>query len=146
TLLLSGQTISSLGSVASSLVFPLLILDLTQSPAVTGIANALAALPYLFFSLPAGALVDRWNRKRVMMVCDTVRALNMATVPLAMIFNVLTVGQLFVNSFIEGTMFAFFNTAETAALPRVVSKAQLPAANSLNSVADTTAFLVGPSI
>jgi MFS family permease len=146
TLLWSGQAISTLGSAASGVVFPLLILDLTQSPAVTGIASALAALPYLFFSLPAGALVDRWNRKRVMMLCDTVRALNMASVPLAMIFNLLTVGQLFANAFIEGTMFVFFNTAETAALPRVVARAQLPAANSLNSVADTTAFLVGPSV
>jgi predicted MFS family arabinose efflux permease len=81
-----------------------------------------------------------------MMVCDTIRALNLASVPLAMIFNVLTVGQLFANAFIEGTLFVFFNTSETAALPRVVDKMQLPAANSLNSVADTTALLVGPSI
>ncbi len=145
-LLWSGQAISTLGSAASGVVFPLLILDLTQSPAIAGIANAVAALPYLLFSLPAGALVDRWDRKRVMMVCDSIRALNLASVPLAMLFGILTVEQLFANGFIEGTLFVFFNTSETAALPRVVPKGQLPAANSQNLVADTTSFLVGPAI
>src|SRR5438067_2202096 len=69
-LLWSGQTISSLGSGVSGIVFPLLILAITHSAAAAGIAGALNTLPYVLFSLPAGALVDRWDRKRVMIICD----------------------------------------------------------------------------
>src|SRR5436190_12070862 len=77
-LLWSGQVISTLGSSASGIVFPLLILSLTGSPQAAGIAGALGAIPYLIFSLPVGALVDRWDRKLVMILCDTGRALTLA--------------------------------------------------------------------
>ncbi len=67
-LLWSGQLVSSVGGQVSQLAFPLLILALTHSPAQAGLAGALRALPYLIFSLPAGALIDRWDRKRVMIL------------------------------------------------------------------------------
>jgi MFS family permease len=145
-LLWGGQTISTLGSAASTIVFPLLILDMTGSPAAAGLEGALAYLPYLLFSLPVGALIDRWNRKRVMMLSDLGRALALLSVPVAMMFGVLTVWQLYVNAFIEGTLFVFYNTAETAALPRVVPKTQLPAANSQSMTADTLSFMIGPAL
>src|SRR5438552_19034865 len=69
-LLWSGQVISSIGTQASQLAFPLLVLALTRSPAQAGFAGALRALPYLIFSLPAGALIVRWDSKRVMIFLD----------------------------------------------------------------------------
>src|SRR4051794_14104511 len=92
-LLLSGQIGSTLGSTVSGIAFPLLILALTNSPTAAGIAGALVTIPYLIFSLPAGALVDRWDRKRVMLICDTIRAINMATIPLAIMLNMITIWQ-----------------------------------------------------
>lgn len=58
-LLWSGQVVSSLGSTVSAIVMPLFILVLTGSPWLAGIAGALNTLPYLVFSLPVGALIDR---------------------------------------------------------------------------------------
>ncbi len=145
-LLWSGQVISGLGSAISGIVFPLLILALTNSPTAAGIAGALGSLPYLFLSLPAGALIDRWDRKKVMIVCDTGRALGMASIPIALVFNVLTVWQIYVVALIEGTLFVFFNIAETAALPRVVDKTQLPQATAQNHAAFALTGLIGPSI
>src|SRR3954447_25923055 len=145
-LLWGGQVISTLGSAISGIVFPLLILALTDSPAAAGVAGALAMIPYVLFSLPAGALIDRWDRKRVMILCDAGRALSLASVPLTMTFGVLTVWQLYINAFIEGTLFVFFNIAEVAALPRVVAKEQLPAATAQNESAFATAGLIGPTI
>ncbi len=58
-LLWSGQAVSTLGSSVSRLALPLLVLALTQSPAQAGLIAALQAVPYLVFSLPAGALIDR---------------------------------------------------------------------------------------
>ena len=74
-LLWGGQVVSTLGSSALSVVYPLLILAITDSAAAAGVASGLRALPYLLFSLPVGALIDRWDRKRVMILCDCGRAL-----------------------------------------------------------------------
>jgi MFS family permease len=145
-LLWSGQVISTLGSTASGIVFPLLILAITNSPAAAGIAGALQTVPYLLFSLPAGALIDRWDRKRVMILCDTGRAINMASIPVAVALGALTIWQIYVVAFIEGTLFVFFNIAEVAALPRVVPKSQIPAATAQNQAAFGVAGIAGPSI
>jgi MFS family permease len=152
-LLWSGQVISALGSGISGIVFPLLILAITTSIAnpqgdtvIAGLAGAIGSLPYLLFSLPAGALIDRWNRKRVMMICDAFRALNSASIPLAIFLDGLTVWQLLINAFIEGCFFVFFNIAEVAALPRVVEKRQLPQASAQNEGGGIAAGLVGPPL
>src|SRR5437764_630206 len=107
-LLWSGQVVSTLGSTATSIVFPLLILALTNSPAAAGVASALRAAPYLIFSLPVGALIDRWNRKRVMINCDVGRAIAVLTVPVALWLDALTIWQIYVVAFIEGSLFVFF--------------------------------------
>ena len=145
-LLWSGQTVSSTGTQVSQLAFPLLILAVTHSPAQAGFAGALRALPYLLFSLPAGALIDRWDRKRTMILCDTGRVLSMASIPVALLIGHLTVLQLYIVSVIEGTLFVFFNIAEVACLPRVVTKEQLPAANAQNQATDGITSLLGPSL
>jgi len=145
-LLWSGQVVSSLGSGMTSFALPLLILALTSSPLLAGVASALYALPYPLFSLPVGALMDRWNRKRVMIACDAVRALNIATIPIAFAAGVLTMPQICVNAFIEGSCFVVFNIAEVAALSRVVHKTQLPAAAAQNEAAFGLVGLLSPSI
>ena len=145
-LLWSGQMISNVGTQVSTLAFPLLILALTNSPAQAGFAGALRALPYLIFSLPAGALIDRWDRKRVMILCDTGRAISMASIPVALVFGHLTIIQLYLVALVEGTLFVFFNIAEAACLPRVVPKEQLPAATAQNMATDGITVLLGPSL
>ncbi len=145
-LLWSGQLVSSVGSQVSQLAFPLLILALTHSPAQAGLAGALRALPYLIFSLPAGALIDRWDRKRVMILSDIVRGLALGSIPLAFALGHLTIIQLYIVSTLEGTFFVFFNIAEAACLPRVVPKVQLPAATAQNQATDGITALAGPSL
>ena len=86
--------VSTLGTTASAIVYPLLILALTHSPAAAGMAAALGGIPYIVFSLPVGALIDRWDRKRVMILCDVGRGLTLASIPIAMLFNVLTIWQI----------------------------------------------------
>lgn len=138
--------VSVIGTGATQIVYPLLILALTGSPAQAGIAAALASLPYILFSLPAGALVDRWDRKRVMIYCDIGRAAVLATIPIALWFNVLTIWQIYVCALIEGSLYVFFNIAEVAGLARVVEKEQLPMAAAQNDVAYSIANIVAPAI
>ncbi len=145
-LLWGGQVISTLGSSALSVVYPLLILAITDSVAAAGIASGLRALPYLIFSLPVGALIDRWDRKRVMILCDCGRALAALSVPVALWLDALTIGQIYVVAFVEGSLFVFFNIAEVAALPRLVPTHQLPQAAAQNEAAFGAAHIMGPSI
>jgi predicted MFS family arabinose efflux permease len=145
-LLWGGQAISSVGSSASELALPLLILSLTRSPAQAGLAAALRSLAYLLLGLPAGALIDRWDRKRTMIVCDAGRALALGSIPLAWAVGHLSMAQLYLVSLVEGTLFVFFGLAESAALPHVVAKAQLPAATAQNEVTGGAVTLVGPAL
>lgn len=145
-LLWAGQAVSSFGSQITQLTFPLLVLALTGSPAQAGIVGALRALPFVVLSLPAGAFVDRWNRKRLMIWCDIGRALALGSVPLALAFGQLGLTQLALVSIIEGTLFLFFNLAESSALPQVVPREQLPGALTQNQVTDSLSQLLGPTL
>jgi len=145
-LLWGGQIISSTGTQISQLAFPLLVLLLTHSAAQAGFAGALRTLPYLIFSLPAGALVDRWDRKRVMIFCDAVRALCLASIPFAFALGKLSIVQIYLVSLLEGTLYVFFDIAETSCLPNVVSHEQLPAAVAQNQATQGITSLLGPSL
>ena len=142
-LLWSGEIVSTTGSQISQLAFPLLILALTHSPAQAGIVGALRILPYLILGLPVGALVDRWDRKRVMILCDLGRFLCMASIPVALIFGHLTIFQLYVVSLFEGSLFVFFDISEVACLPQVVAKEQLADATAQNIATYNIASLIG---
>src|SRR5947209_9702906 len=83
-LLWGGQTVSLLGGVVSGFAFPLLVLSLTGSPAKAGLAGGLERLPYALLALPAGVLVDRWDRKRLMVACDAGRAVALAGIAIAL--------------------------------------------------------------
>ena len=145
-LLMGGQAVSLVGSQVSLLAFPLLILALTHSPAQAGLMAAMRGLPFALFCLPAGALVDRWDRKRVMILCDTGRALALGSIPVALALGHLTLIQLYIVSLVEGTLFVFFNLADTACLPHIVAKKQLPDATAQSYAAESVASLIGPAL
>lgn len=140
----SGQLISSLGTQISQLTFPLLVLALTFSPAQAGLVGALRGLPFAVLCLPAGAFVDHWDRRKVMLFCDAGRAIALGSIPVALWLGRVSFLQLCLVALIEGTLFTFFSLAEVACLPRVVSQEQLPAATAQNQVIDSTAWLLGP--
>lgn len=146
-LLWMGQSISSLGTGISQVAFPVLIFVLTNNPAVAGIMFSVGQLPYILFSLPAGALVDRWKRKRVMIVCTAGLTLCLASVALIVFSDLPTLVQLtsfFMFSFLIGSLSVFYSLAELAALTKVVSKPQLSQALTQNEVVYSTVSLVTP--
>ena len=145
-LLWSGQTVSTLGTGISALALPLLILALTHSPALAGVLFAARQLPYLLFSLPAGVLVDRWDRKKTMIFCDLLRWLTLGSVPLAFVLGHLTLVQLYLVAFVEGTAYVLFSLAQISALPQVVEPAHLSRAYALDTATEYTAELLGPSL
>jgi len=145
-LLWCGQTISIIGTQVSQLAFPLLVLALTHSPAQAGFVAASRTVPWLLFALPAGALVDRWDRKTVMIVCSAGSALALSSIAIAYVFDVLTIAQIVAVSFIEGTFSLVFGLAESSALPQVVAKEQLPTAVAQQNAQYSVGALIGPAL
>jgi MFS family permease len=145
-LLWSGQTVSVTGSVVSGIAFPFLILSLLHSPAQAGLVSATESLPFALLALVAGALVDRWNRKRIMIVCDIGRALALGSIPLALWLDSLTMLQLYLVALTEGTLFVFFSLAESSCLPHVVSREQLTQATGATMASEATAGVAGPPL
>ena len=145
-LLWSGQALSDIGGAVSELAFPLLVLALTHSPAQAGFAGALRALPALLFSLFAGVLVDRWDRKRMMIFCDTGRAISLASIPIAFALGHLTIWQLYITAFLEGSLMILFKLAKTAAVSQVVTPEQLSTGVAQEEFVEGTTSLFGPSL
>ena len=145
-LLWSGQTVSTLGTNISALALPLLVLALTHSPALAGFVAATRQVPYLLVSLPAGSLVDRWDRKKTMIYCDLLRWLALGTVPLAFVLGHLTLIHLYLVAFIEGTAYVLFTLSQISALPQVVDRSHLPQAYALDTTTEYLGTLLGPGL
>jgi len=145
-LLWAGQAISSIGTQISSFALPLLVLALTNSPAQAGLLTALQRTPYLLFSLPVGVLIDRWNRKRVMLLADGLRCAVYALVPTAFLLGHLTLPLLAAVALLSGAAYVFFDLADNSSFPRIVTPAQLPNAAALMEGTLSAAGLMGPGI
>lgn len=146
-LLWGSQTVSTLGSTTSDIAFVLLILQMTHNDAsqVAFVASA-RALPFLLLTLPAGALMDLWDRKRVMLFADLGRALCLGSIAIALPTGHLTVMQLYIVAIAEGALACLYNIAALAGISRVVPKAQLGQATSATYVGNNLTSLAGPPL
>jgi MFS family permease len=142
-ILWAGQVVSTLGSQVSGLAYPLLVLATTHSPAKAGIVGFANGLPNLFLYLPAGALVDRLDRKRVMLIADGVRGVALAGLGVAVVASAATVPAIAAVAFVDGAAGVFFRLAESAALPQIVAKEQLPQAVAQNQARQQGAGVLG---
>jgi predicted MFS family arabinose efflux permease len=145
-LLWSGQVLSELGTRVSGIAIPLLVLARTHSPAKAGIAEFAAALPLFVLTLPAGALVDRWNRKRLLIVCDVVRCVAYVTLAVAIAAGRVSFVHILAVVLVDGCGYVFFGVAERSALRHVVADEHLPAALARNQARDYAALLGGPPL
>jgi MFS family permease len=146
TLLWSSQVISTVGTRVTSVAYPLLVLLLTGSPALAGVVGFAQTLPFLLLYLPGGAWVDRWDRRRTMVVCEVGRTVALGSIAVTAVVggvHSITIAQLAAVAFVEGSLFVLFDLAEGAALPRLVPAGQLPTAVAWNQARTQGADLVG---
>jgi MFS family permease len=142
-LLWGGQALSTAGFSASMIAFPLLVLAVTGSPAVSGLVLGVDAAAQLLAGLPAGALVDRWNRKTVMLWCEAVQGVGVATLVVSLWLDAVSVVQMIAVTASMGVCRALFTPAENAAVVRIVPAAQLSTAVAMNSARGALGQLTG---
>ncbi len=145
-LLQAGELLSAAGTQSSVIAYPLLVLAVTHSPEDAGIVSFARAVPYVIFGLFAGVAADRWNRKRMMLVSDGIRALALASLVVTIAFGGLTFAQIAIVSFVEGTCFVFFNVAAAGALRSVVPASQLADAAGAEQARLAIVRLAGPPV
>ena len=135
-----GQLISLFGDRVHQIALAFLVLGLTNSPVAVAFVFVAATLPNLLLSPIAGAYVDRWDAKEVMVVSDLLRAAIILLIPLAAVTNVVFVYPLV---FAVTSISIFFRPARVVALPRIVREDELLTANSAMWIGETIADVIG---
>ncbi|HEX8034681.1 MAG TPA: MFS transporter [Ktedonobacterales bacterium] len=145
--LLTGQTISLIGSEVSALALPLTaVLVLNANPAQMGILRAVEYAPAALFGLFAGVWIDRIRRRPVLIVTDLGRGLLLGSVPLAIFLGVRQLGYLYVVAFLVGMLSIFFAVAYQAYLPSLVQRESLAEANGRLEASRSVAGIIGPGL
>ncbi len=143
----AAETISQFGTQVSLLALPLVaVVLLGASPFEVALLGTVEFLPFILFSLPAGAWVDRLRRRPILILGDLGRAVVLATVPAAFILDVLTIWQLYAVGFIAGTLTVLFDVAYQSYLPALVQRDQLVDGNGKLEVSRTLAQTAGPAL
>ncbi len=142
----TGETISNFGSSITQFALPLLVFKLTGSAVSLGIGFAMFGLPHLLFGLLIGAWTDRLDRKRLMIVVDLLSAAVLVSVPLAAAAGVLSVWWIYAAIFASATLGIFFQAAQFAAIPSLVERDKLVAANGQIQASFSAATVLGPLV
>ena len=144
--LLSSQSISSVGEAVSFTALPLLVLALTGSGFAMGIVGAIQTLPDLFLGMVAGALADRSDRKRMMFLADLGRAGLTALIPLSVALGGPTMGVILIVAAPMSVLRSFFLAGYTASIPALVGRSQVGRANSYFEAIYSMGYIIGPAI
>src|SRR5215212_1303295 len=144
----SASTVSIFGSLITRTALPFAaILVLDAGPLEISWIRSAELVAGLVFGLLAGAWVDRLRRRPILIWADLGRALILASIPIAFVLNALTLAQLVLVAFATAVLSTFFDVADHAYLPTVVSRKRLVDANSVltatGSVAEFSAFGLG---
>ncbi|MFH9760473.1 MFS transporter [Streptomyces anulatus] len=143
----AGQTASQLGEHTTLVVLPLFaVLTLDAGAGQLGVLRAVGQAPILLLSLLAGAWVDRWRARTVMVLTDAARAVALGAAAVAGLLGLLGLPALFVVAFTVGALSVLFDVAYQASLVRMVRRDQLVRGNSALEGSRSAAQIGGPAL
>jgi DHA3 family macrolide efflux protein-like MFS transporter len=144
-LLWQGQLVSALGDVAYSIALGFWILNITGSTALMGTLMAASSLPRVLISPFAGVIVDRSDRKWMLVIMDAIRGIFVVFVGIASYLGFIEIWMVFVAGMTIGACGAFFNPAVGSIIPDIVDKRKLVQANSVFNIIQTASGIIGSS-
>jgi MFS family permease len=140
----TAATISLFGTQISLVAIPFIAVLLMNVPAYqVALLGTVEFLPFLLFTLPAGAWVDRLPRRLILVVGDFGRAISLISIPIAYELGVLSIWQLYLVGFINGTLTVFFDVADQSFLPAILEPEDLVEGNSKLQVSGSAAQILG---
>ncbi|HEV8536261.1 MAG TPA: MFS transporter [Candidatus Limnocylindria bacterium] len=139
--------LGGLGDEVARLALPLLILDLTHSIAAAATLRLVQALPYVFFGGIAGVLIDRADKRKLLIGCDVLSIALTLAIPLSVPAGVFSIDLVYVIGFLLGTVeVAWGVTTDFSVVPALVEPDELTSANAAYFGIDRAARVVGPTI
>ena len=142
-----GQAVSEFGSRISREGLPLTaVLLLAASPGQMGLLAAIGSAPVLVIGLLAGVWVDRLYRRPILIIADLGRALVLSYVPVAAFVGILHVEQLYIIAALVGVLTVFFEIADQAFMPVLISREYILEGNSKRETTASLAEIVGPAL
>jgi len=145
-LLWQGQLVSALGSHAYMIAFGFYVLDLTGSTTIMGSYLAASTLPAVLLSPFSGVLVDRWNRKSVLIWADFIRGVGILFLGLGALFGFAELWHFFVIGVITGACGSFFEPAIMSIVPDIVPEEKLTNANGATNMIQSLGGIFGNSL
>ena len=143
----SAATASVLGSQVTIIAVPYIALTmLGASVFQVSLLTAVEMLPFLLFTLPAGAWLDRVRRRPVLIAADIGRGAVLLSIPAAYLMDALSMWQLFVVAFVTGTLTAFFDVADQSYLPAILDREDLVDGNADLQISYSVAQIGGPTL
>ena len=143
----SANSFSNLGDGLYQVTLPLLAAQLTRSPSLIAALGVMSGLPWLIFALQAGSIVDRSDRRRVMVWVNAGRLLILALLTLAVLTGYASMPLLYIAALLLGIGETLVDTALTSIIPSVISKDHLTWANARITAAQTvTNTFIGPPL
>jgi MFS family permease len=136
----TGQLISTMGTALTSLAASIYVFRLTNSAMSVGLMLMATAAPSLLVGLFAGVLVDRYDRKKIMIAADLIRAVLVFLIPFLVPFSVV---WLYVIVMLTSAIGQFFDPAQESILPEVATEEELAAANSLMAISSFGSTAIG---
>ena len=143
---LGSEVLVHLGGSLYVTILPWLVLDITGSRRATGWATTAIYLPYLLVSVLAGMLVDRTDRRRLMIAAYLLRAFLVAAIPALYAAGVLAGWHVLLNAAVVSSFALVSYLARSSLIPQVVSKEEIVTANSANSVLIGSAMMIGTAL
>src|SRR5512138_3892714 len=140
SLMWTGQLISTMGTALSSLAASIYVFRLTNSALSVGLMLMATAAPSLLVGLFAGVFVDRFDRKKIMIAADLLRAVLVVLIPFLVPLNVI---WLYIIIMLTSAIGQFFDPAHESVLPEVASDEELAAANSLMAISSFGSTAIG---
>ncbi|MEP6479546.1 MAG: MFS transporter [Rhodoglobus sp.] len=142
-----GQTISQFGGQFSNLAIPVLAVTILNATELQmGYLNAAGTAAFLIVGLPAGAWVDRWLKRRTMIVADLVRAVALAAIPALFFAGVLQLWHVYIVAAVIGVATVFFDVSYQSYIPILVKPEQISTANSRLEATAQVAHIGGPGL
>ncbi|MGW1373932.1 MFS transporter [Streptomyces sp. NPDC002446] len=146
-LLLAGAAAGHLGAQVTLVALPLVaVLELDAPAFQVGLLTAAETAAFLLVGLPAGAWVDRMRKLPLMIRADAVRAVAMASIPLAAVADALTMAQLYLVALVTGVATVFFDVAHQSFLPQLLPRDQLVSGNGALESIRSSAQVAGPGL
>lgn len=142
----AGQLISFTGSWLHGVAYGWLVYSLTHSALWLGFITALSTLPVLLFSLYGGILVDKFDRKKLLMLTQSLSLLLAFILGILTLTGLVNLASLIIITFLSGLVNALDNPASQAFVTEIVEKDHLSSAIGLNSAIFNAGRVLGPAV